>query len=438
MDYREQTVSVFKTVLEKVNPFEIMPDQIQWDSDSEKLSFFGQHLTLHADTPLFVIGSGKASASMAGALEYVFKDRIHSGMVISSPNPLHTPEMIRVLIGSHPYPDQQSVSATDTYLDFLSSIPSGSLVINMLSGGTSSLLCKPAVGLSISDVSKVYKLLIDTTATINEINTIRKVLSSVKGGQLLNYLNEVKLIDLIISDVPDDEIRDIGSGPTIPQEISGSRAGRIAEKYNLWDQFPISVKKQIEEGTGNERENGLYKVKDKKLHQSVIISSASLVAKEAAALFRKRGISVHLDESPWSGPVDQFEEYIMNRVERSINEPRKPTAFIFYGECTVHVKGSGKGGRNQELALRMAKRISNSGRDMVFMSAGTDGIDGPTDAAGAVVDQNTVENAQKNGLDIDTFLNNSDSYTFFSHAGGHIKTGPTGNNVMDLQFLIVH
>ena len=437
MDYKEQTVSVFKTVLENVDPFIVMPDQIQWNSGNETLFFFGHQLTVHAQSPLYVIGSGKAAASMAAALESVLGKRIHAGMVISTPNPLYHPKDIRVLKGSHPYPDEESGRATDTYIDFLRSLPSGSVVINLVSGGTSSLLCKPIGELSVNEVSSVYKQLIGTTATIKEINTIRKALSAVKGGQLLNYMSDVQLIDLIISDVPDDDIRDIGSGPTIPQDISSSKARNIAEKYNLYDKFPGLVRKQIEKGISDEKKNNLHKVEDKKFHKSVIISSASLAAKAASKLFRKKGFLVHPDESPWSGPVNQFEDYIMSRVQESIKNPQKPTAFVFFGECTVDVKGSGKGGRNQELALRIAMRISNSDRNIIFLSAGTDGIDGPTDAAGAVVDQNTVENAQNIGLDVDHFLKNSDSYEFFSRAGGHIKTGPTGNNVMDLQFLVI-
>jgi len=437
MNHKEKAASLFKITLESVNPVKLIPKKVDWNPETSVLTISGRELKVEKDTRIYILGSGKASASMAAALESILGDRIHDGMVISTPDPLHSTQKVTLLKGSHPYPDRKSLEATERLITFIQSIPSGSIVLNLISGGTSALLCKPADGISESDLTGVYKLLVASGAAIDQINTVRKAISDVKGGKLLKHYQHVQLIDLIISDVPNDDTRDIGSGPTIPQEISPEKAMDILNSYKLWDDLPKTVKSHIKNGVEKEKNEGRLRTADIKQHQTYIISSARIVAEETAERFKAEGFRVNLDNSPWSGPIEQLEDHIMSSVSDEIDSATESTAFIFYGECTVDVKGEGKGGRNQELALRIAKRLKGAERELIFLSAGTDGIDGPTDAAGAVVDHQTAEKAIRMGVDPDAYLKNSDSYNFFKKTSGHIITGPTGNNVMDLQFFII-
>ena len=426
------TAEIFKKILDEVNPISFMPRIIGFNKQHRTLAVYGETYRLSPSQSLFIIGTGKASSSMAVAMEGILGEHLSGGLIISSPDPLHHPEKITLEIGSHPYPDSKSERASLNLLHFIESIPDGSLVINLISGGTSSLFCQPKEGISIDDLSRAHKVLVTSRASIDEINTVRKSLSQVKGGKLLKKLNDVDLIDLIISDVPDDNLADIGSGPTIRQDISVSDAAAILNKYELWEKMPNSIK-QVLNSTDKEETNS----KDLPgFHLSHILSSATIVAKRAGEIWEQVGYNVTLDEHPWSGSIENFVKHICSRLKNSETQ-ESSAVYIFFGECTVSITGNGKGGRNQELALRMAKEISQENREVIFLSAGTDGIDGPTNAAGAVVDQSTWGKAKKAGIKPNNYLTNNDSYHFFDSVGGHIITGPTGNNVMDIQFLVI-
>jgi glycerate 2-kinase len=433
MTDKKTVQSIFESILEKVNPIRLMPGVLSADAEQRTIEIYGQPFNLD-QRDLYIIGSGKASASMAAAAEQIAGRLLKAGMVISTPDPLHRPEKTVVLTGSHPVPDEKSEQATEELLMFIASIPENALVLNLISGGTSSLLCKPAADLTVPEISEVYRLLIGCGADIVEINSVRKALSSVKGGQLLSRLIHTELIDLIISDVPDDNPEHIGSGPTIPQSISFIQAAEILERYSLIEKIPERVRDFLGGACRFESEAGPMVTESNYPHQSFIISSARKVARHAQSVFEEKGFRTSLAVNPWSGPAEELAEHITSMIPIAGEEP---SAFIFFGECTVEVRGTGKGGRNQELALRMAREIAGSERKILFMSAGTDGIDGPTDAAGAIVDNRTWNDAEAFGIDPAPYLENNDSYTFFEKAGGHIKTGPTGNNVMDLQFLII-
>ncbi len=259
-----------------------------------------------------------------------------------------------------------------------------------------------------------------------------------KGGQLLNHLRKHVLIDLIISDVPDDDRRFIGSGPTTPQEISFLQADKILTAYALWDKLPQSVQKHLEYGIEKENSDGeAFYTQDIDRHESHILMSARKMAGIAIDLLENEGFQTQLDETPWEGSVEKFEAHIRKKINSALADKLRPVALVFFGECTVQVSGDGLGGRNQELALRMAKWLSQRDEKITFMSAGTDGIDGPTDAAGAIVDQTSWVKAEENSIDPDKYLENNDSYHFFDQAGGHIKTGPSGNNLMDIQIVLI-
>ncbi|TVQ02077.1 MAG: DUF4147 domain-containing protein [Balneolaceae bacterium] len=433
MEIKQQATEIFKSTLKLVNPEEFLPEILSWNKGERVLRIYDRAFELQQETGIFVIGTGKASPTMAAACEKILGQDLAQGMIIAPPDSKIKPGLVTMLEGSHPLPDGKSLAASEELLAFIGKIPDGSVVINVLSGGTSSLLCLPAEGISIAEMRKVYKLLLESGASIHEVNTVRKTLSQIKGGQLLNHLRQTILLDLVISDVPDDDLRYIGSGPTTAQEISFTDAKEIADKYDIWKQFPGSVKAHI---LKKMEKDGITVTQDFKTHQTWIVSSASKVANRTKLLLEENGYETELIHPAWTGLIDDFEENIMDSIRNKIYDKRGRKALVFYGECTVKVTGQGLGGRNQELALRLARHLKDCGQNIAFLSAGTDGIDGPTDAAGSVVDQNTWNKAEEKDLDPEYFIRNNDSYNFFKEAGGHIITGPTGNNVMDIQIVL--
>lgn len=400
------------------------------------LQVFGHDIKLAENQHIFVIGSGKASVEMAKAASDILGRKLSGGILITDPgHKSNLPKNIEVLTSSHPIPDEKSVLAANHLVDFVESIPKHSIVLNLVSGGTSSLLCKPTASIPFDDVVKLYRILLKSGAGIHEINLVRKSVSKIKAGRLLQYFNDVQLFDLIISDVPNDNIKDIGSGPTIHQRFRISDVISLLKVNDQWQGIPESIKSYL---LTKARENDLFETEEILNHYSQIVLSSEKVASIAKKLMEEKGIRVTKDDQPWTGSIDDFEQHILSKLSAGTSAETKPQAFIFFGECSVEVTGEGKGGRNQELALRMAKHLDKLEQDIIFLSAGTDGIDGPTDVAGAVVNQDSLKEARELGLDADDFLRRNDSYSFFDKLGGHIKTGPTGNNVMDLQFLIVH
>lgn len=438
MNQKEQAIQFFKSVLKNVNPREFLPDVVQWNQKNKLLSVYDENFELKDDQKIYVIGTGKASPTMAISMENILGSDLENGFIIAPPDSESAPSHIEMMEGSHPLPDQNSKKATEKLISLIEEIPENSIVINLLSGGTSALLCKPADELNIDDFQKTYKILLESGANIHEVNTVRKALSDVKGGRLLSYFNEVTLLDLVISDVPNDELASIGSGPTTPQEISYDKAFKVLKKYMVWNDLPHDIRNHLADEMDLETQNGgSFETQDLPDHQQWIVSSASKVAQQVKEMLIEDGYETTLIEPAWSGLVDEFEDHIMKHLDDKRKDSAGKIALIFFGESTVKVTGEGLGGRNQEIALRMAKRLQDFNQPIVFLSAGTDGIDGPTDVAGAVVDQNTYEEANSNGINPDKFIQNNDSYHFFEKFGGHIKTGPTGNNVMDIQLALI-
>ncbi|MDZ7719564.1 MAG: DUF4147 domain-containing protein [Balneolaceae bacterium] len=438
MNQKEQAVQFFKSILKNVNPREFLPDIVNWDPENRKLNIYDESFILDEDQKIYVIGTGKASPTMAIAMEKILGSDLEDGFIIAPPDTEAEPSKIEMMEGSHPLPDENSEKATERLISLIKEIPNDSIVINLLSGGTSALLCKPAEDLSIEGFQKTYKILLDSGADIHEVNTVRKALSEVKGGRLLSFFNDVLLIDLVISDVPNDDLASIGSGPTTPQEISYDKAFKVLKKYMIWNDLPHEVKNHLADKMDEEsQKSGSFKTKDLPTHQTWIVSSASKVAQKTTSMLEEKGYQTTLINPAWTGLVDDFEDHIMDHLQNLLETESEKKAVVFYGESTVKVTGDGLGGRNQEIALRIARRLKDFDHQMLFLSAGTDGIDGPTDVAGAVVDQNTYEEAVSDGINPDDFIENNDSYHFFEKVGGHIKTGPTGNNVMDIQLVLI-
>ncbi|MDZ7690972.1 MAG: DUF4147 domain-containing protein [Balneolaceae bacterium] len=390
---------------------------------------------------IYVAGSGKASWEMVHTLCEELQDLVTKALAISSFEPDESHPKIEFYEASHPVPDETSIEAGSRLTRFFEEVPPNSLLLYAISGGTSSLVCSPAGEVSIDDLNRTYELLNNSGATIREINTVRKHLSTLKGGQLLRHLDpSVTLLDLVISDVPNDDLQIIGSGPTTPDGSTFQDAYHILLEYRLWQKLPDSVKVHVEQGIDGVAPETIKEGEDTvKNHQAIIVGSASKLAGKAGALLQKEGYNSWIAETAYNKDVGEVAREIAERVI-SVDQRRSPlplpAALLFYGESTVEVTGDGKGGRNQELALRGALEIEGY-ENVTWLSAGTDGIDGPTDAAGAIVDGRTITKARDHGLDPHQYLARNDAYHFHNAIGTLLKTGPTGNNLMDLQIILV-
>lgn len=430
---------LFLQAIEALKPGHILKEQIQLGEG--KLRIAGFDWQLKNGTGIWLIAAGKASIEMAGALEKILGDTLKNGIVVTSYDPEKQSPTYAILKGSHPVPDRHSMHAGEQLLKFVQEIPGRSIVINCLSGGASSLLTAPAEGITIEDLNRTYELLNNSGANIREINTVRKHLSKIKGGQLLRYFDSsITLIDLVISDVPDDDLEIIGSGPTTPDSTSYQDTYHVLLEYELWDRLPERIGKHIEKGLDGIVPETLKPGEETIAgHHQIIIGSARKLAEKTAEYSKMKGYNTWIAPEAYNKDVREVARDIAgmaDTVKKSNGPVLPPAVLVFYGESTVNVKGNGKGGRNQELALTGALETGGN-ENITWLSVGTDGIDGPTDAAGAIIDGNTIAKAKKEGINPQNFLDANDSYHFHEKAGTLLKTGPTGNNLMDLQIVIV-
>ena len=382
---------------------------------------------------VLVISIGKAAHAMVNSLEMQAGNRFE-GIVASSVDPVSQARGFRYFRGGHPTPNQESIRAAEAMLKSLGAQTASSLVIFMLSGGGSSIVEKPVDDeVSLEDVIATYLALVLSGAPIAEINTIRKHLSAIKGGRMAVAAPAAQQVSLLVSDVPDNTPDALASGPTMPDSTSVADCYTIVEKYNLLEQFPNSVRELFQRHALEETP----KPDDLAFHRSrwwPLLSNSSLLdAAEVEA--QRHGFSVEIDNSCDDWDYVRAADYLLDRLRR-LREKSERVCLISGGEVTVKVKDGGAGGRNQQFALACAARIS--GDAITVLSAGTDGIDGNSPAAGAIVDGSTLERAKARGLDPGAHLSGFNAYTFFDSLGDAIVTGPTGNNLRDLRILLAY
>lgn len=326
--------------------------------------------------------------------------------------------------GSHPVPNEKSYVSTGNLLQWIDSLPGGGSLLVVLSGGSSALLVHPASGISLEAKVQLNRLLLSCGACIQEINAVRKHCSTVKGGQLGTRVARLHCGVLLISDVIGNDPAVIGSGPFYPDPTTFLEAVSVLRKYGIWDSIPNEIRSHLELGVAG----GLKETpKPSSLRvPHAVIASNETARNAAAAAAGNLGYQTVVAAEPVSGFVEEAADRLWARIR---NAPPR-TAFIFGGEVTVRLSGNGTGGRNQHLALLMTNRIA--GTACVFASAGTDGVDGNSVAAGAWTDGQTAQRAKEKGLDVEAAISQFNSYPFFQQLGQSIVTGPTGTNVMDL------
>lgn len=440
----DELLSIFKAGIDAVNPYRLILQSLKIDGNILNIGSVSYDLSRFNN--ILVIGAGKATAAMAQAVENILGDRISDALIIVKYGHTCPLKKIRQIEAGHPLPDEAGVRGTEEIMRLIRGADEKSLVICLLSGGGSALLVSPADGITFEEKIEITKLLLSSGARIDEINTIRKHLSKVKGGRLAEIAHPATFITLILSDVIGDRLDVIASGPTVPDSTTFQDAMEIIKKYNLIDRLPEDVMRLLEQGLRGEikdtPKNGEVFFKKS---QTVIIGSL----KHALTFAKEKAVSIGFDAeiitSELQGEARDAARYLSKKeikVQQSLKSGDKPRCLISGGETTVTVKGNGEGGRNQELALAFALEIEGM-KGITMLSAGTDGTDGPTDAAGAIVDGETVREAKKFGLDPERYLNTNDSYNFFKKLDSlsgekhHLITGPTGTNVMDMQIIIV-
>ncbi|MBN1495827.1 MAG: glycerate kinase [Spirochaetes bacterium] len=389
---------------------------------------------------IFVVGAGKATASMALAVERMLGDWIDAGCISVKDGYTESLSKIECIEASHPVPDERGMAGARKILDLLRQAGERDLVISLISGGASALMPLPPEQITLDEKRATTSILLKCGAAIDEINTVRKHLSLVKGGNLARAAKGATVINLMMSDVVGDYIDVIGSGPFTPDRSTFKDALGVLENYGIESAMPSSVADRIRAGAGGALEEN-PKAGDPSFSKvfNVIIASNIIALKAAQRKATELGCRSIILSSMIEGDTRDaalWHSRIAREIRASSNPAPPPACIISGGETTVAVRGDGLGGRNMEFALHAAQFID--GLDgCTIASIGTDGTDGPTDAAGAIIDGRTAEKAREKGLDIQDYIARNDSYHFHEKLGGLIITGPTNTNVMDVRIILV-
>ena len=436
---RALAIQSLECALNASDPKQLMQNKIKMENSLLTVDG-GTSFDLENFKNLYVVGGGKAGASMAQALEEILGRYITAGLVnVPYGTKLET-DVVELNEASHPIPDQAGVVGAFRMMDIIEQAEVDDLVICLISGGGSSLMPMPVKGISLQNYQTLTDGLLKSGAAIAEINIVRKHLSALKGGWLAKKAYPAALLNLLLSDVIGDPLDSIASGPTVPDSSTFQDAQRVLEKYGLWQTAPASVRTVLSEGVKGLLEE-TPKPKDPVFENvyNVIIGNNRIATQAASEFLKVEGLkTIHFDD-PLDGEARHIGMAIAkfaNKISARASSLPKPIAMVAGGETIVKVRGKGIGGRNQELTLSAALHLKNI-ETCVIASISTDGVDGPTDAAGAIIDSFTLKRAMQLGNDPEKFLEKNDSYNFFLKLNDLIITKPTGTNVNDVSVIIV-
>jgi glycerate 2-kinase len=435
---RQNARVIFEAGLKAADPMVLIPRHLRVNG---QILYAGQavyDLTTYKN--LYVIGAGKATAKMALAVEELLGERITGGAVIVKRGHTVPLRKLEIMEAGHPIPNQAGVDATETIVALLRRTLETDLILCLISGGASALLACPSVGLSLQDKQQTTQTLLHCGAPIQEINAIRKHISKVKGGRLAELAYPATVVSLLLSDVIGDSVDIIGSGPTAPDPSTFADCLPVIERYGVGEIIPGAVRRILQKGVAGEAaetpksDNPVFaKV------QNLIVGNNQSALRGAKERAQALGYQTLILSSSVEGEAKKVAidlAAIAKDILTGRGRVHRPACIISGGETTVTIDSDGVGGRNQELALAAAVEI-NGMEGVVALSGGTDGTDGPTDAAGAIVDGTTLERARDKGLDARDYLRRHDSYPLLRTVGDLLVTGPTLTNVMDLQLVLV-
>lgn len=430
--------AIFRAGLQAVDPAAAIHRACR--RDGEILTVDGIPYDLRRFKKILVLGAGKAGASMAGAFEELLGERITAGLVTVKYGHTAPLERIELREAGHPVPDERGLDAAREIHRLAASADRETLVIGLISGGGSALLPLPVDGVSLADKQETTRVLLACGATIHQINAIRKHLSQIKGGGLARAVYPGTLVTLILSDVVGDDLDSIASGPCVPDSRTFADCQAILEEYAIVERVPVSVSDYIRAGVaGKVPETPKADEEFFRATRNLVVASNLDALRAAQDKALDLGYQTLLLSSRMEGETRELAAThmaIAREIELHDLPLTKPACLLSGGETTVRIQGSGKGGRNQEFVLAAA--LHGLGMEgCVVLSAGTDGTDGPTDAAGALADSATLQRAAALGLDPHAFLADNDSYRFFERLDDLLKTGPTRTNVMDVRIILV-
>lgn len=437
---RRLALTALEAALEAADPKAIIESKVTLKK--QLLTIDRKSFDLNRFENIYVVGGGKASGHMAETLEKLLGDSITRGTL----NILHGTKrwynLDRIVLNeaNHPLPDEAGMEGAKRIMDLATQATEKDLVICLLSGGASSLMPLPCKDVTLDEKKILTKALLSSGATINEINTVRKHISGLKGGWLARKAYPATVISLILSDVVGDPLDIIASGPTVPDPSTFGQAIQVLKNRGLWTQAPESIKRTL---LGGKRGQIVETPKPddvtfERVHNFVVGNNRTACLAVCDRL-RSAGLKVLLLTSYVEGEAEEVGTFlgaIAQEIIKSGNPISKPCAVVVGGETTVKVAGQGIGGRNQEIALGAALKIAGLDR-VVVASINTDGLDGPTDAAGALIDGKLVSCVREVGLEVEDFLRNNNSYTLLSKLNSLIFTGFTGTNVNDISLLII-
>ena len=401
----------------------------------------GQHLRYEDYQGIYIVGAGKATAPMAKAMEDIFDGRIKKGIINVKYGFSEKLSHTEVIEAGHPIPDENGVKGASRIIELLQDLGENDLVFSLISGGGSALLVLPAGDITLEEKQTLTQLLLDCGASIDEINVIRKHISLSKGGQMAKAAFPAKVINLMLSDVVGDRIDIIASGPFVPDPSTFSDAWNVLKKYELIKRTPESILNHIRagiEGRVPETPKPGDRAFERVTHRIIASNMIALMACEEKA--KDLGYNTIILSSMIEGETRDIARMhcaIAKEVIKTGNPVKAPACIISGGETTVTIKGNGLGGRNQEFCLASAIDIAEIEANLVVLSGGTDGNDGPTDAAGGIVDPKTLRRGREKGMDALTYLSNNDSYHFLKETGDLLVTGPTRTNVMDVHIILI-
>jgi glycerate 2-kinase len=446
---RKHALQIFRAALDAADPQRAVLRNLKFDGRT--LTAARRRYPLSKFNRVQVIGAGKASAPMAAAVERLLGRRITGGFVNVPDGTCTRLRRIELNESGHPVPDQRGLDGARRIAEIARNAGERDLLLCLISGGASALMPDPAQPITLAALQKITRQLLASGADIRELNTVRKHTSQLKGGQLARLASPATVIALILSDVIGDDLDVIGSGPTVPDSSTFEDAARVFEKYAI--RAPAAVVRRIASGvsgaiaeTPKPGDPAFDRV------QNIIVGSNRLAIHAAALQARALGyrplvLSTFIEGE--TRDIASMHAAIAKEILSSGRPMRPPVCILSGGETTVTVRGKGLGGRNQEFVLAAAIALYGSrgdglGRELgdpfgpaTIFSAGTDGIDGPTDAAGAIANEGTLDRARSMGLDARRFLANNDSYHFFEELEALVNTGPTGTNVMDVRMILV-
>ncbi len=433
---REVLKEITKEVLAELSPERCLSCAVRLEG--ERLCAGPYRYDLRRFRRVLVLGFGKASVRMAQGLEEILGPRISAGFVVTAEGCSLPTRIVEVAEAGHPLPDERTIQAAMRIWQMVRDADKNDLLIFLISGGGSALFELPAAGLALEDIVRTTDLLLRSGATIHELNAVRKHLSQVKGGKIAQLAWPARVLGLVLSDVPGDDLSTIASGPLYPDPTTFAQAVEILRRHGVWEEVPSAVRDRLSRGaegrlpeTPKPGDPCFSKVRH------VIVGSGRTALAAAQGLGHKMGFRTLVLTSTLRGEAREVGKFFagLAEEEREFDRPVRPPALLLAaGETTVTVRGKGLGGRNQELALAFALEIQGLS-SVALLSLATDGKDGPTDAAGAIVDGGSAERMRKAGIDPKEALLANDSYHALFASGDLLRIGPTGTNVADLVIL---